>query len=106
MRLLETIHIVSNIMSGWFFGTIVIGGYLLLKKDLSDDIRTICYDILNFNISFILYTIAGAISLVILIGFVLLPLIYLTWIILLIIGAMNHLNGKRYFYPMTIKFFK
>ncbi len=106
MRLLETIHIISNVMSGWFFGTIVVGGYLLLKKDISAEIKTICYDILNFNISFILYTIVGAIAIVILIWLVLLPIIYITWVILLIIGAVNHFHGKRYSYPMTIKFFK
>lgn len=106
IKTLELIHIASNILSGGLLGVICIGGYLILKKDVSIEIRDVCYDLINFNLSFIIYTAIWFISLFILIGFILLPVIYGIWLLFLIIGALKHFAGERYVYPLTITFIK
>ncbi|MBC7503603.1 DUF4870 domain-containing protein [Candidatus Gracilibacteria bacterium] len=106
IKIIEIIHIVSNFLSGGLLGVICIGGYLLLNKQVSPEIRDICYDIINFNLSFIIYTTLGFISILLLIGIILIPIIYAVWIVLLVLGAVKHLAGERYVYPLTITFIK
>lgn len=55
IKLIELIHIVSNIISGGFIGIICIGCYLLINKNIENEVKEICYDIINFNLSFVIY---------------------------------------------------
>ncbi len=61
-------------------------------------------DALNFNISFLLYGIAAAISMVVLIGFIALPAVFITWFVLVIVASVRAANGEHYRYPFTIQF--
>lgn len=106
IQFLEIIHLISNIFSGGFLGVIVITLYLVMNKEIDTQLKGICYDLINFNLSFIIYSIIGFISLFILIGFLLLPAIYCTWLILMIIGAIKHFAWERYEYPLIIQFLK
>ena len=63
---------------------------MLLNKEIKTETKSICYDIINFNLSFIIYFVAGFLSLFILIGFLILPVLYVAWIILMILGAIKH----------------
>jgi uncharacterized Tic20 family protein len=85
IKFLEIIHLASNLLSGGFLGVICIGLYLLMNKDIASEVKTVCYDIINFNLSFIIYFIVGFVSLLLLIGFILLPVVYGTWLILMIL---------------------
>lgn len=115
VKILGILHLAGNILSGGLLGIVLIIIYLLVKKEeLSKLEKETCYEIINFNLSFIIYTfIAGIIFgvgiflMVVLIGFILLPflpIVYITWIVLMIIGFLEHLNGVNYKYPFIIRF--
>ena len=59
---------------------------------------------LNFNISFMIYGIIAAISIIALIGLLLLPAVVITWLVLTIKGALRASAGEYYRYPMTMRF--
>ena len=61
-------------------------------------------DALNFNISFFLYGLAAAISIIILVGIVVLPIVVVTWFVLVIVASVKAANGENYRYPFTIQF--
>ncbi len=59
---------------------------------------------LNFNISFIIYGILAGLSILLLVGFILLPAVLITWFVLTIKAAIAASNGEYYRYPMTMRF--
>jgi uncharacterized Tic20 family protein len=59
---------------------------------------------LNFNISFMIYGLVAAISIILLIGIVLLPVVLVTWFILTIVATVKASGGGYYRYPLTIRF--
>jgi uncharacterized Tic20 family protein len=59
---------------------------------------------LNFNISFLIYGIVSAFLIILLIGLLLLPIVFITWFVLVIVGAVKAGAGEYYRYPMTIRF--
>ena len=59
---------------------------------------------LNFNISFLIYGIVSAFLILILVGLVLLPIVFVTWFILVIVAAVKASAGEDYQYPFTIRF--
>jgi uncharacterized Tic20 family protein len=61
-------------------------------------------DALNFNISFFLYGMAAAISIILLVGIVALPAVIVTWFVLVIVASVKAANGEDYRYPFTIQF--
>jgi uncharacterized protein len=61
---------------------------------------------LNFQISVTIYGIAAAISVFLLIGFVLLPAVLLFDLVCVIVASIETANGKPYRYPLCIRFLK
>lgn len=59
---------------------------------------------LNFNVSFMIYGAIAAISIVLLVGLILLPVVAVTWFVLVIKGALRASSGEMYRYPMTMRF--
>ena len=59
---------------------------------------------LNFNISFLLYGLVAAISIILLIGIIALPAVVVTWFVLVIVASVKAANGEDYRYPFTIQF--
>jgi len=59
---------------------------------------------LNFNISFLLYGIVSAVLVIVLVGLLLLPAVFITWFILTIVASVKAAAGEHYRYPMTIRF--
>ena len=59
---------------------------------------------LNFQISWFIWGAIAALTIFVLIGFVLFPVVALAWIILTIIGAVRASEGELYRYPATIRF--
>lgn len=100
--MLGILHLAANIISGGTLGIILVLGYYLLKRsELSQLEKETCFEILNFNISFLFYAFVLTISVV---GIILLPLVILAWLVLLILGFMGHLEGKNYRYSFVIRF--
>lgn len=102
VKMLGILHLAANIISGGTLGIILVLGYYLLKRsELSQLEKETCFEILNFNISFLFYAFVLTISVV---GIILLPLVILAWLVLLILGFMGHLEGKNYRYSFVIRF--
>ena len=83
-----------------FFGPLVL--WLVKRSDPFVDQNG--KEALNFNLSFLIYGIASAILIILLIGLLLLPAVLITWFVLLIIAAVKASNGEDYRYPLTIRF--
>ena len=58
---------------------------------------------LNFNITAAIAAIVASISMIVLIGFLLLPVVVLAWLVLTIMGAMAANRGENYRYPFTLR---
>ena len=82
------------------FGPLVV--WLLNRDD--PYVEAQAKDALNFNISFFLYGLAAAISIIILVGIVVLPIVVVTWFVLVIVASVKAANGENYRYPFTIQF--
>lgn len=76
----------------------------LIKRGSSPYLDAVGKETLNFNISWSIYLIVAALTMLVLIGFVLFPLVALAWLVLAIIGAVTASNGKFHRYPLTIRF--
>lgn len=76
----------------------------LLKKNDSVFVDEQGKESLNFHISVAIYGTVAALSMLILIGWVLFPLVYLFGLIYTIVGAIAASNGQNYRYPLTIRF--
>jgi uncharacterized Tic20 family protein len=89
------------------FGNIL--GPLILwaiKKDEMPSVNEHGKESINFQISMTIYTIIAGLSILILIGFVLLPAIIVLNLVLVIIAGVKAANGEFYRYPLTIRFIK
>ncbi len=76
----------------------------LIKRGESPYIDAHGKEVLNFNISWSIYGLIAFASMLVLIGFVLLPVVCIAWVVLVIIGSIKASEGKLYRYPMTIRF--
>lgn len=59
--------------------------------------------VLNFQISYAIYMILAAVAICVWVGMVLLPVIYILWLVFTIIGAVKASNGEPYEFPMSIR---
>ena len=78
----------------------------LVKKDEYPAVNEHGKESLNFQISMTLYAIIAGLSIFLLIGIVLFPLVLLLDFILLIVAAVKASKGELYRYPLTIRFLK
>ena len=77
--------------------------FWLMKRD-DPYVEFQAREALNFNLSFMLYGIVAALSIVVLVGVLLLPAVLITWFILVIRAAIRSSAGEYYRYPMTLRF--
>jgi uncharacterized protein len=76
----------------------------LVKKDEHPFIADQSREALNFNLSVFIYVLVSVVLIFIVIGFLLLPVIGIAWLVLTIIAGVRANNGEAYRYPLTIKF--
>src|SRR5262249_51324558 len=86
---------------GNIFGPLII---LLIKKDQVPSVDAHGKESLNFQISMTIYGIVAALSIFAIIGFVLLPAVLITNLVLVIVASVKTSNGEFYRYPLTIRF--
>jgi uncharacterized protein len=95
----------SAFVAAWvalaFLGPLIV---LVVRGGQSPYVRAHAVEALNFHLSFLLYAVVAGISLLVLIGFVLLPLVGLLWLIFSIIGTVKATRDELYRYPLTIRF--
>ena len=78
----------------------------LIKRGESPYLDEVGKEVLNFNISWFIYSLVAGLSIFVLIGIVLLPVVWLVWFILVIVAAIQASGGKFHRYPLTIRFIK
>ena len=89
------------------FGNII--GPLLvwqLKKDLGPFVERNGKEALNFQITITIVALVCTMLMFALVGFILLPVLGLYWLILTIIAGVKANDGLAYRYPLTIRFIK
>ncbi len=74
----------------------------LAKKD-DPYVEAQAKEALNFNISMLIYAIAAGISILLVIGIIALPAVFIAWFVLVIVAAMRSADGEEYRYPFTIR---
>lgn len=78
----------------------------LVKRADSPYLDAVGKEVVNFNISWSIYMLVAAFSILMLVGFLLLPLVALAWLILVILGGVSASSGKFHRYPLTIRLIK
>ena len=101
----KTLAIVMHILC--LIGFPIIGPLVvwLIKKDQSAYIDAQGRELLNFQISFAIYSFVAFLLVFVLVGFVVLPVVAITGLVLTIIGIVNASDGKVYRFPLTIRMF-
>jgi len=83
-----------------FLGPLIV---MLTKGNQSAYVRRQAVESLNFQLSILIY---GAVSFAlcfVLIGFLLLPIVGLVWLVFTIVGSVRSARGEDYRYPLTIR---
>ncbi len=105
VKMLGILHLAGNLLSGGTLGLILVVLYYFVQKNkLSTLEKETCFEIINFNLSFIVYAFTAAVLMIVLVGFLLIPIVLLTWLILMIVGFLKHISGENYKYPFIIRF--
>lgn len=74
-----------------------------VKKETMPFVADQAKEALNFNITMSIAGIVAGLLVLVLIGFVLLPIIGLAWIILTIMAGLKANEGQQYRYPFTLR---
>ncbi len=76
----------------------------LVKKDADSFVNEQGRESLNFNISFTIYGLIAGLLCYVLIGFVALPLVLITHIVLVVQATLKANKGESVHYPFTLRF--
>ncbi|GHJ60059.1 hypothetical protein NOK12_25770 [Nocardioides sp. OK12] len=83
-----------------FLGPLLV---LLLKGSTSPYVRRQAVESLNFQLSMLIYFAVSFVLAFVLIGFLLLPVVGVLWLVFTIIGSVKSAEGGEYRYPLTIR---
>lgn len=105
VKMLGILHLAGNLLSGGTLGLVLVLVYLLVRKNVLSQLeKETCYEIINFNISFIIYLFIASMLIFVIIGFLIFPVVLIAWFVLMILGFIRHLIGENYRYPFIIRF--
>lgn len=76
----------------------------LVKKDDSPALDRVGREVLNFNLSMLLYAVVSLILVLVLIGIGLLVALWVFGLVVTIVAAVRASDGHYYRYPLTIRF--
>lgn len=88
---------------GCIIGPLVIW---LLKRESMPFVDDQAKEALNFNITAAIAFIVSSLLIIVLIGILLLPVVFIAWIVLVIIAAIKANEGERYRYPFALRLIK
>jgi uncharacterized protein len=98
---LAGLSLLLGVPAGNIVGPLVVW---VLKKDESHYVDEQGKNALNFQISWMIWMVASALSMLLLVGLVLLPLTLIAWLVLTIVGTVRASRGEQMRYPLTIRF--
>ncbi len=86
------------------FGNIIAPLILwLIKRPESPLLDRTGKEVLNFQITYTIYAAVAGILCFVLIGFLILPVVFILWVVLMVVAAVRTGNGEEYKYPLTIR---
>jgi uncharacterized protein len=95
---------VGSLVAAWFaLGLIAPLLVLLIKGDRSPYIRRHAVESLNFQINALIYTVVCFVLMFVLIGFVLIAVYGIFYLVCVIIATVRAANGAEYRYPLTLR---
>jgi len=97
-------HLLSFVAAYLFLGFVAPLIVLLVFGPRSAFVRANAVESLNFNLSWLLYGIVAVILAIVLIGFVILIVLGIAYLVLVIVASVKANNGEVYRYPATIRF--
>jgi len=92
--------LVASVVALSFLGPLIV---MLTKGNESAYVRRQAVESLNFQLSILIYAIISFVLIFVLVGFVLLPIVGLMWLVFTIIGSIRSSHGEEYRYPLTIR---
>jgi uncharacterized protein len=96
---------VGSFLAAWFaLGLLAPLVVLLVKGNDSDYVRRHAVESLNFQINALVYIVLFAALMLVLVGFILLPLYGIFYAVAVILGAVRASQGADFRYPLTIRF--
>ena len=99
-------HLLSFVAAYLFLGFVAPLIVLLVFGSRSAFVRANAVESLNFNLSWLLYGIIAVILALVLIGFVILIVLGIAYLVLVIVASVKANNGEVYRYPATIRFIR
>jgi uncharacterized Tic20 family protein len=78
----------------------------LIKREDSDFIDRNGKEALNFQISVAIYAIVAGLTIIVLVGIILLPAVFLFSLIMIIVASVKTNNGEHFEYPLCIRFIR
>ena len=97
-------HLLSFVAAYLFLGFVAPLIVLLVFGPRSAFVRAHAVESLNFNLTWLLYGIIAVILAFVLIGFLILAILGVAYVVLVIIASVKANNGEMYRYPATIRF--
>lgn len=95
---------IGSIVSAWFaLGLIAPLLVMLLKGGSSPFVRRHAVESLNFQINALVYSVVFALLIFVLVGFVLLPLYAIFYLVCVVLATMRASAGEEFRYPFTIR---
>jgi uncharacterized Tic20 family protein len=86
------------------FGNIIAPLILwLIKRSDSPLLDRSGKEALNFQISYTIYAAVAGLLCLVLVGFLVLPVVFILWVVFMVVAAVKTGNGEEYKYPMTIR---
>lgn len=101
-RLMSMLIYLSSFFTA-FLGPLLIW---ILKRDDSEFVDFHGKEYFNFFISYTLYVFIGTLTFIILIGFIIVPILSIMFVLFTIIALFKAYNGDYYKIPLTIRFIK
>ena len=97
-------HLLSFVAAYLFLGFVAPLIVLLVFGPRSAFVRANAVESLNFNLSWLLYGVIGVILAFVLIGFLILIVLGIAYLVLVILASVKANNGEVYRYPAIIRF--
>jgi uncharacterized protein len=95
---------IGSIVTAWFaLGLIAPLIVLLVRGGSSPFVRRHAVESLNFQINALVYSVVFALLIFVLVGFVLLPLYGLFYIVCVVLGTIRASAGEEFRYPLTVR---
>lgn len=95
---------VGSIVTAWFaLGLVAPLVVLLVRGDVSPFVRRHAVESLNFQINAFVLTIVFALLMFLIIGFVLLPVYGVFYLVCVVIATVRASSGEEYRYPLTVR---